>query len=559
MELSEEQLKFINSEGNTILKAGPGSGKTLCVTTLINKKIREWKYDYRGIAIISFCNSSVDEIEKNVGKVVYPHFIGTIDSFVEKYIFYPFFKYLYSDKTVKPKLLIDDNKDFFKHIKINCKFKSICFKCKYEDIKIDSMLHTIPPREECLNNTSLPCKNYKYYLLKEGFFTYDDAISMTVYILKKFPTIAYNLARRFSLLIIDEAQDTSKIQMELIEIFEKNGSRIIIVGDSDQAIYEWRRANPEIFVSKYNSSKYNHIEFLENYRSSQSICNATYLFSTLSSTAKAVGKFKDYPEKPKIFFYNDIDEAISFFEHYCFSKQIKNKKILVRGNGIIKKNKYSEINDLCKNNITDLLFKSTILKSKGKTNESLNLIEKALFELFFKVRADNFNDMINIILTKFNMEEWKSLLKNFYMKIPSENIILSKWVVLMDGYINDVIKTNNINYIKIKKFVKSEEIKDFKEKELYYFDRGLDDEKRNIDTIHSAKGKTYEAVMLLISKKGKLTFNVLNGNNNDEERRIAYVAMTRPQKILVVAFPKSVKINLKKSDKFPEDLWCIEN
>ena len=71
--------------------------------------------------------------------------------------------------------------------------------------------------------------------------------------------------------------------MELIEQFEANESTIIIVGDSDQAIYEWRKATPEIFVNKYNNSNYNKIEFLENHRSSQNICNATYKFSTLKN------------------------------------------------------------------------------------------------------------------------------------------------------------------------------------------------------------------------------------------------------------------------------------
>ncbi len=81
-----------------------------------------------------------------------------------------------------------------------------------------------------------------------------------------------------------------------------------------------------------------------------------------------------------------------------------------------------------------------------------------------------------------------------------------------------------------------------------------------ISTIHSAKGKTYEAVMLIIKQRGKLTFNSLNKEDNKtEEIRTAYVAMTRPQKILVVALPKSVKEAFNKSKKFNKNLWeCID-
>ena len=137
-------------------------------------------------------------------------------------------------------------------------------------------------------------------VLQRNCVTYDDAMAISIIILKKYPKIIKLLAKRFPLIIIDEAQDTSKNQMELIEQFEANESTIIIVGDSDQAIYEWRKATPEIFVNKYNNSNYNKIEFLENHRSSQNICNATYKFSTLSKTAIAVGEFKDYNEKPII-------------------------------------------------------------------------------------------------------------------------------------------------------------------------------------------------------------------------------------------------------------------
>ena len=90
MKLTEEQNKLIESNGNTILKAGPGSGKTLSLVALINKKLKEWNISHRGIAILSFCNSSVEELKNKIVNIDYPHYIGTIDGFVEKYIFYPF-------------------------------------------------------------------------------------------------------------------------------------------------------------------------------------------------------------------------------------------------------------------------------------------------------------------------------------------------------------------------------------------------------------------------------------------------------------------------------------
>ena len=62
--------------------------------------------------------------------------------------------------------------------------------------------------------------------------------------------------------------------------------------------------------------------------------------------------------------------------------------------------------------------------------------------------------------------------------------------------------------------------------------------------------------MLIIKQRGKLTFNSLNKECNEtEEIRTAYVAMTRPQKILIMALPKSVKKNFEKSTKFDKKFW----
>ena len=52
-----------------------------------------------------------------------------------------------------------------------------------------------------------------------------------------------------------------------------------IVGDPDQAIYEWRNANPKSFLEKMHDSEWTQLVLSENFRSSQMICNATYIFS----------------------------------------------------------------------------------------------------------------------------------------------------------------------------------------------------------------------------------------------------------------------------------------
>lgn len=557
MKLTNEQNKLIQYNGNTILKAGPGSGKTLSIVTLINKELEEWEQEHRGMAILSFCNSSVEELKSKIGIVDYPHYIGTIDGFVEKYIFYPFSPNLFFKNREKAKIITNDT--YFSDLKGKSYFRKECYKCNssINDILIDTNGNIKAPKEECIGD-NLPCIRYKRMVLQRNYVTYDDTMSISILLLKRYPKIAKLLAKRFPLIIIDEAQDTSKNQMELIEQFEINNSTIIIVGDSDQAIYEWRKATPEIFINKYKNSCYNKIEFLENHRSSQNICNATYNFSTLSKKAIAVGEFKDYEEKSIIIFYEDLKQAINFFDKYCEEKKIDNKdrKILVRGRNDIENNPYCNITDLWKNDVTEEMVKVTLLKGKGKINEARDILEKILFELIFKETVTNIKEKTNVILKKYNIEQWNSIINNFLIEIPSSNIVLKQWELLMQEKLNKLLETENEKYIKVKRNRLDEKTKDFQQKELYYFDKEYVKNSSLISTIHSAKGKTYEAVMLIIKQKGKLTFNSLNKRDNEtEEVRTAYVAMTRPQKILVVALPKSVKRAFEKSMKFDKRFW----
>lgn len=74
-------------------------------------------------------------------------------------------------------------------------------------------------------------------------------------------------------------------------------------------------------------------------------------------------------------------------------------------------------------------------------------------------------------------------------------------------------------------------------------------------TVHGVKGETYDALMLLIDKTKGATLTpsfLANGETNKELMRIAYVAMTRPRRLLVVALPQS---SADLSVRFPKDKW----
>lgn len=89
----------------------------------------------------------------------------------------------------------------------------------------------------------------KWKHFNAGKFNQADAIYFTFRILDKYPSITQNLVRRFPILIIDEAQDTTELQMAIIDKLSQYGAEsIMLIGDPDQAIFEWNTASPHLFM-----------------------------------------------------------------------------------------------------------------------------------------------------------------------------------------------------------------------------------------------------------------------------------------------------------------------
>ena len=226
---TEEQEEVIRSKsGLFAVRACPGSGKTYCVAARLNRLLMGWNRRYQGIAVISFTNVAWQEITEYLAKdfsrqglLCYPHFLGTIDSFINKYIFLPF-GHLVMECEERPRLFGPPHDG---HEPIGSwmwwgKSNTICNTkgCRIGEFTFDHDGHVIHQKhknrgETCQHNNRSPCVEKKRVLRKAGFATQADANYFALQILRKFPDIARSLARRFPVVMIDEAQDTSRIQM----------------------------------------------------------------------------------------------------------------------------------------------------------------------------------------------------------------------------------------------------------------------------------------------------------------------------------------------------------
>ena len=101
---------------------------------------------------------------------------------------------------------------------------------------------------------------------------YDDQIVTALDILRKYPDILAYFHGRFRYICVDEAQDTSKIQHEIIRLLAVKSGNIFMVGDEDQSIYAFRGAYPEALTDFEKTYKNAQILFMEqNFRSTPEI------------------------------------------------------------------------------------------------------------------------------------------------------------------------------------------------------------------------------------------------------------------------------------------------
>ncbi len=224
--LNYQQQLIVESEEEMIMvEACPGAGKTY---TIVNKIQKELNKSDTGIIACSFTNEASDELRKRISKKVDVSncFVGTIDSFVLSEIIGKFInRYL---------------KTIYKNYK-KIEIKNIIFPT--ETKLVNELTRFINKREEILNYYKLWMKN-----LING--TYEISFPSYILATKIVESTYFNdlYLTKYSTIYIDEAQDLNYYQHLFIKKLRENtGIKVVMVGDSNQSIYQFRGANPMLF------------------------------------------------------------------------------------------------------------------------------------------------------------------------------------------------------------------------------------------------------------------------------------------------------------------------
>lgn len=574
MTMTEEQEQFFKAEGKVIVKACPGSGKTYMVAHKLLAYIDNWKDYHKGVAVLSFTNvaskeicEKAKEIHGSLGELGYPHFVGTVDSFIDEFIVLRY-GHLHTMGKVRPRIaLSDDWKIPYRFWRKECRSKGCVDKIEQFYYGIDGKFYRGNEQVDCDCGKAweLPCQQYKKMIEKRNILFQNETALFAYELLKKFPEIACAIAERFPIIIIDEVQDTSMNQMAVFEALGEAGiESIFLVGDPDQSIYEWRNANPETFIKMIEDSSWRKINLTGNFRSSQNICNATCFFSASlrgMESNNAIGIWKDETEKPILLLTKEDsqEDIFSYFLNKCKNMGIEllpsNIAILTRGRI------YSEtdINGLWKSIEIELFARAAYEWKCGSRKRAYQNASRALYNLIFNEDVDEYMMKQKIV----DEDTWREFVIDILIGLPDIETEIDEWVknssmvfgIICEKYGYEKSKEKDIKEIfKIKRSDKSNP--NFKHIPLKnYFEKKTEGQYTR-SSIHGVKGESYDAVLLYIKSRTGNTITpklLMEGFLNQEIMRLAYVAMTRARRLLMVALPDT--IGIRNCPRFSEELW----
>jgi len=597
--LNESQLQAVEyTEGPSIIIAGAGSGKTRTLTFKVLNLIEKGANPDE-ILLLTFTNKAANEMIERIKKLL-PYdisdeiFAGTFHKignyFLRKYSQYIGISNDYSildrsdSESIMEKALKSANAPIkeknFPGKKLLTSIMSLAknSNCDVEEIIIEKYQHF----EEHIEIIKKTVSHYEKIKKESNAIDFDDMLILWLRLLKD-SRINQKIKSLFKYVLIDEYQDTNKIQSDIADELVSETQNITVVGDDSQSIYSFRGAHFEnilTFSERYKNAKIFKLEI--NYRSTKEILElANALISknkfqhkkrlvpaskangplpTLINYSTAYEQAEDIANKIKNLISkgkNPSEIAVLYRSHYHsmeLQMELTRKNINFKVHSGLKFFELAHIKTLtsflkASTSTKDLLSWGRIIglvagigpKTQAKILEHLKNydipsdITKEIFSYIPKKSKEEFEELLSIILeiTK--------------IKKPSESVRL----IIESNFFNVYMKKNFQNYDE--RFDDCWQFHSFSEKfetlktlidELTLVstnDEYEDSPKKGIilSSIHQAKGLEWETVFIIWLCEGK--FPVIKKSKDpmqiEEERRLFYVAITRAKKNLYLTFP----------------------
>jgi DNA helicase-2/ATP-dependent DNA helicase PcrA len=228
---------------------------------VIRKELAQWETKTSGIAALSFTRVAGDEIRKAVGhELSHPHFVGTIDAFLFRYIIRPHLRRVV-EWFAEPRLIAGEwganswakcSSDIDATVGQSINLFGCVFIGEENGEEVIAYQSQWSQLTRVTGSLLTQVRKGKVTIwTRRGLLTHSDAALWAAKVLEdsRFgPAIRAEIIRRFPVLIVDELQDTGHFLGKIIRtLLEEPATRGVLVGDPDQAIYEFTGARPDLF------------------------------------------------------------------------------------------------------------------------------------------------------------------------------------------------------------------------------------------------------------------------------------------------------------------------
>ena len=586
---AEDAKNVIRCWSSTDVSACPGSGKTTVLLAKLKLLADRMPLENgAGICVLSHTNVAVDEIKKHLSGyadrlISYPNYVGTIQSFVDRFITMPYLRDI-SGQNVQ----VVDSFTYAHYVlnKMQTKYKTLDYVTRnnferghqYENrVKHTQALYIREDGALCLGNqkkalagadkhSTIQYKQLCLELLKnEGIITYQDAYSYAKAAIDEL-TESYTelFSKRFQYVFIDEYQDCNDTQRQAIDaIFDSTKCSVFRIGDPDQAIY-----NSSEETTLDWAPQYGFLPISTSCRYSQEIAN---VICKLKKSDKSIETlYGETGVKPVLLVFSPekIDCVIDGFITALDNHNIYDVNGVYKAVGAIKKEDSSGLKigsywaefdgSIKKNEYNYWFFVDEIIGalSVGKLYKAEQNIRKLLCRVFHYIGIKNplsEKEYTTVTVRKTLDEKYREPYRQWILDMSCLQSIDRESVNhMLRQKVNELLRIYSPDvtdfFIRLPEHFLNESTivnhNDSSGNNVWI--EPIRGRKIVFDTIHAVKGETHDATLYLetdrqgasdlyrilpclgVGKKGALSLY-------DYSRKLAYVGMSRPKKLLCVA------------------------
>ena len=575
----------LQTDGPVLILAGAGSGKTRVLTYKVAYLISR-SIDPSNILAVTFTNKAANEMKERVirllgrqliGMNTRSPFVGTFHSFCArllrldgKFIGIPTGYLIYDD---------DDSLSLVKRVMTDLEISIKSFRPSSILGAISSTKsELLGPREygdfargHFAETVARVYRQYQKELHAINACDFDDLLMRTVELFKKEPRVLDKWASRFKYVLVDEYQDVNTAQYILTKMLSSVHGNLTVVGDASQAIYSFRGAdfrNILNFERDFPSAKVFNLE--QNYRSTQIILSAANEVISKNSSHPVLKLWTKNRGGEKISIYNatsEVDETNFVVETIVSSKKpLSTFAILYRTNAQsrtveeaflhanIPYKLYGGVSFYARKEIKDVMAYLRLI-ANPKDRVSKNRVEK-----LGKRRFDKFLEMREklvppVISAKAGIQKNKILdqvANDMERKLPKPITLIDKvleatdyLLMIDDGTEQGLMRVENVKELKsvaadfenLDTFLESVTLMEGKVAPEKSYETGKPNSV-TLMTLHAAKGLEFSNVFIIGMEEGLFPHSrsMLDAAQLEEERRLAYVGMTRAKKKLYLTY-----------------------